>query len=51
MVVKEDLINKKLDYLKSFNVPHKQKIRLINNLYKLANIQFNEYLKNWHNSK
>lgn len=44
-------IRQKLEYLKSFKVPDEQKIKLINNLYKLANIQFNEYLKDWHNSK
>lgn len=52
MVVRENLnIDKKLNYIKNFDISDEQKIKLINNLYKLANIQFNEYLKNWHNSK
>ncbi|MFK7779774.1 MAG: hypothetical protein QM490_01390 [Candidatus Gracilibacteria bacterium] len=36
----------KLKYLKEYDISEEKKIRLIENLYKLANINFNNFIKN-----
>ena len=35
-----------LKYLEKYNISEEKKIRFIENLYKLANINFNNYIKN-----
>jgi len=37
----------KLQYLKHYNIPEKKKIEFIKKLYKLANISFSQYIKDW----
>ena len=42
----------KLKYLNKLHFTEKEKIEFIEKLYKLANISFSEYIKNWQtNSK
>lgn len=38
---------KELECLKSYEVSEEEKIRFIDNLYRLANYNFNEFMKNW----
>ena len=35
-----------LKYLEQYNMSEEEKIRLIENLYRLANINFNNFIKN-----
>ena len=35
-----------LKYLQKYNISEEEKIRLIENLYRLANINFNNFIKN-----
>jgi len=44
-------IKEKLKYLKNYNIPINKKIEFIEKLYKLANISFDIYSKNWQNNK
>lgn len=38
--------NQELKYLETFDMSEEQKIKLIENLYKLAHINFNNFVKN-----
>ncbi len=38
---------KELERLKDYDVSEEEKIRFIDNLYRLANHNFNEFVKNW----
>lgn len=44
-------IEEKLQYLKRYNIPDQKKIEFIEKLYKLANISFSEYIKDWQTNK
>ncbi len=38
---------KELEYLKKYDISKERKIRFIESLYRLANYNFNEFMKNW----